>query len=811
MFITSVKVPKGAPVKKPSSVHRVFAIDCSYSMCGDLRLVREQLKNKIPLLTNPGDTVSLIWFSGSDEFGLLYQGTIKSDPSSFINFNKAIDKWLVPVGLTGFKQPIELAANLARDHKKENPNTSAQLFFMTDGYDNQWSAKDILAAVKNSADHIDSVTFVEYGWYCNRPLMTKMAEEVGAALIFSENFTDYDAEFESNLTKSVVSVKKVEVAVPGSALPYVFTMEENEIVCQVVQNGSVLVPEGTKKVYLFSKEPCPAEDDCVYYAGLYTLAQRMLTEEVFAVLGKLGDKYFIDKFSNCFSKQDYSDFQASLVAAVLSKKERFKEGKDLKYLPAEDAFTVTDFLDVVASDPGNRFFPYDAFFSYEKISAGRTKALTVEESDREKELLRLQGELDEAWEEKKKARLITDEKERLKALDEASAKVLDISVKMDYIIGMGSVQDVSFEPKDPEMGYPIGSLTFNETRPNISVQVMIPGTVQLPVSDFTEVRETEGYGKNATVVKDSVLPRVFETHIYRNYAVVKDGIKHSSLKCLPLGLTDNTVKALLEAGVELPKSRKIAIAAHWYFDGVDSEGRPRKAVKFDYVNMYYFDAKNMPVINRAMSKKVSAKDFFYKVVELQNLKSSQKVVNKFVKDFSTFKGQAWKDLYGEDAVEWLKGLGITEGGYSPRTVQAETKDVYMAKEFKVSIAKCSSIPTINDTLINKVKTASKAPTLSESLCVPMLKKCMDFMESDVYLNSVDQKSIANAWLMAESDYIKSRTRYLIKEIAKTKFTIMVGHTWFEEFDSLDQNTMDVEFNGQVFSCKAELRDIEVKI
>ena len=67
------------------------------------------------------------------------------------------------------------------------------------------------------------------------------------------------------------------------------------------------------------------------------------------------------------------------------------------------------------------------------------------------------------------------------------------------------------------------------------------------------------------------------------------------------------------------------------------------------------------------------------------------------------------------------------------------------------------------------------------------------------------------WLESETKNAVKSVRNLIRETAKTKFAIMVGHTWFKEFSSLDENSMTVKYEGLDYVCKAELKDIEVKI
>ena len=55
----------------PARVHHVVVIDCSGSMSGDLPELREQLKSKLTKLVKVGDLLTVIWFSGRGQCGVL--------------------------------------------------------------------------------------------------------------------------------------------------------------------------------------------------------------------------------------------------------------------------------------------------------------------------------------------------------------------------------------------------------------------------------------------------------------------------------------------------------------------------------------------------------------------------------------------------------------------------------------------------------------------------------------------------------------------------------------------------------------------
>jgi len=92
--------------------HRILAIDCSYSMSSDLPKIRTMLKNKLPTMILPQDTLSIIWFSGRGQCGTLFEGTKLDTLQDIQRVNEAIDRFIKPIGMTGFKTPLELVNDI---------------------------------------------------------------------------------------------------------------------------------------------------------------------------------------------------------------------------------------------------------------------------------------------------------------------------------------------------------------------------------------------------------------------------------------------------------------------------------------------------------------------------------------------------------------------------------------------------------------------------------------------------------------------------------------------------------------------------
>lgn len=745
---------KPATTEVASPTNHVLVIDCSGSMYGALPEIRTQLKKKLPKLLAEQDTLSIVWFSGKGQFGTLIENEPVSTLADLKDVEKAIDRWLKPVGLTGFKEPLLEVEKLVGRVSKARPGSVFSLFFMSDGQDNQWPKADIIKAVESVAGHLAAATFVEYGYYADRPLLTQMAEKSGGSLIFAEDFDSYQPAFEAAMAKKIMGGKRVEVEINGDPIGgFVYSLVDGDIVTFSVNGGKVLVPEGLTKLWYVSPSSAGTVGDttpevtAASYAAMSLYSTRMKSDVILPFLKLTGDVAFIEQFAGLFGKQAYSAFMDSAKAAAFDPTKRLTKGYDPNKVPREDAYTVLDFLRALTEDDGNRVLLDHEAFKYNRIGRGRVDAsqvLTDEEQERVNKLTEEMGKTKDA---KKVAAL--------------ASQIADITNKPEALKFVGKAS--------PE-GYAVSTLTYNEDRPNISVLVKKPGTVDLT-------------GRNAP----SGIPTNFESFVYRNYAIVKDGLVN--VKVLPCKLTMATVGKLRDA---VTSGRVDPNAFEFYDDGT-----------------IFANLDKMPVINRQMIKAVSAKTFFEKQYTLTKVQAEAKVYNTIKKEQFPRKSEGFASLYGDDAATWLKEQGFTDySGFNPKSVQAESTDFYMGKELKVSLKGLSSLPTLKVARENIAKNKVNAPT---ALMRKAIEAVDAYMASDAYKSAADQAKAFEAWIDAQVKASTEQSRTLLREIAETTFTLIVGQIWFSEFASQEENTMTITVDGNAVECKAELREIEIKI
>lgn len=759
LYLVRQEMPKkdSAPkVVVDPPVNHIVVIDCSGSMYGELPKIREQLKKRIPKLMKKDDTLSVIWFSGRNEFGTLLEAEPVATLTELKEVNNAIDRYLQCVGLTGFKEPIQEAKKLIDRVSKKNKNPFA-LIFMSDGWDNQWSKPDILKAIEDTASGLSSTTIVEYGNYADRQLLAKMAEKAGGTLIAAENFDKYAPVLEAALNKQVSGAPRVEVPIEGDPIGgFTYMLEGTDILSFEVDKGKVAVPadqtelwylspasvgaKGRNLVALSKDDSSPNTDsaDLVALKGAYAaislFSVRMQPNVVLPLLKATGDVQFIQQFGGCFGKQKYTEFMDAAKAAAFDAKTRYTAGWDPNKVPPDDAFTVLHFLKVLNSDDENRILLDSKDFKYTRI--GRP-AIPVVEKDKDGK----------------------------------------------------DIPALEFESTDSEDGYSVSTLTYNEERPNVSVLIKKDGTV-----DISKRLKGSGFEKK--------IPKKFSTFIYRNYTIIRDGI--INVERLPVRMTAGTVKQLLKDGFPIDAVQ-----------GLDGEAADKAVARLkkaadDRPVSFVVDLKALPVVNRNMVKTASAKALLEKEWALTKARATQKVLNGIKKEKFPRESEGFKILYGEDGAAWLKDVcALTDySGFGPKTEKAAAQDKYMGKELKVSLKGLSSLPAVKEA---REKIASGKATTRHELLRPAIKAVDDFEASDVLAKAKDKDKVYAAWIDDQLSGAKDEVRKLLYEVSQIRFGVVVGQTWFSEFKSLDENSMDLTLDGQKITGVLDMKEIEIDV
>ena len=274
----------------------------------------------------------------------------------------------------------------------------------------------------------------------------------------------------------------------------------------------------------------------------------------------------------------------------------------------------------------------------------------------------------------------------------------------------------------------------------------------------------------------------------RNFTIVKDCIVN--VKILPLETDIQTLKNLRASGLTIKPLAKI--------------GEDRMSVLVDFTSL--------PLVNRAMTRGISGKEYVNDSIRLEILKGRQKVM-KFFRDNSIGlrNAEGLKQKYGEAAGEWLSEQGIRDYGFSPKVERTESTDVYMSKELNLKIKGVSSLPAVAATVAKRAEGKKKLNNgdLIILWAYDAVKSELDALDKDKVIEYLDKETKATI----------NEVRELNKRLSRVMYGIVVGHAWFADLD-FEETKVSVKadkiiphefWKDATFDCEIVLEEKEVKL
>lgn len=689
-------------VTKPTN--HIFVVDVSGSMYHELPKIRTQLKNKLSTVMNIGDTISIIWFSGSNQAGILKEEVEVKSLKTLTDLHDAVDRWLRPVCLTAFLKPLQLTKEIVQRIKGNRPNSVFSLIFLTDGYNNDCPWPSVISALNDLKSDIASATFVEYGYYADSKRLTEMASIIGGEKISCDGFDDFEPMFDKKLSTGLIGGKKILIDVKADLYDFAFSVTPTGgVVLYNIENGQIMVSEDIDQIYYFSTiaHGTPSLTDIgALYAAVYVLSDKLLNDDAEKLFNLLPDPYHYKLLANAFGKQKLNAFKAAIAECIIDESKRFPEGTQPVPVLDDNAYCVMNLINDLG-EMDNKFYPGHPDFNYNRI--GRKRIEAVNESG---------------------------EREQIEA---------------------------NFVKKDPNAGYPLTSLVWNEHRANLSVLCRIEGVVELPDNEYG-LAEVESFQ-------------------YRAYTLIKDGILN--ITKLPVNYSQELYDLLLSKGINAE-------------------------VQEEYIIL---DLGSLPIVNRGMVNNCSANDLAHQEWELIKLQGRKKVYDYYRKQLFPKESKSYTDLYGENAAAWLKENGITDyNGFSPKTTAAESTDFYMSVNLFTKVKGLSSLPKVEDVMTAMANGPITKP--AQWVMAQAIEEYQNQINSPLFksMTADDQQSALQNYITTQSDALNIARRSAIKQIAQTKFSLILSKKWFKEFKSFDENSLSLHLDGHALEFKFEMTE-----
>jgi len=475
-FLTTNVVNSTVAVPVAKQTNHIFVVDVSGSMSWELQKIRTQLKNKLSNIMKDGDTISIVWFSGSRDAGILKEEVEVKSLKTLSDLNDAIDRWLKPVGMTAFLKPLHLVKEIVGRVRQNRPNGVFSMIFLTDGYNNDCPWNEVTKALKDLEQDISSSTFVEYGYYADTQKLTEMASILGGEKISCDGFDDYEVMFDAKMQKSVTGGKKIEVTITDKYLyDFAFSVSDGSVLLYNIVDNKILVGADVKEIHFFSPKEIGshlAPDESTLYAAIYVLSDKLMNDDAEKVFPMLGDNYYYKMLANAFGKQKLNAFKSAIKECIADTTKRYPSGYGTIQKLDDNAYCFMDLIGDLGEIDGCLFYSNHPNFNYNRI--GRKKVAV--------------------------GSILTDaDKKRL-----TEAKNVEELNKITKELEEAKV-DIKFENTNPNRGYPMTDLVWNSKRANLSIRIYIEGNAILPKNKFNIENVTSFKYNTFTLVKDGII------------------------------------------------------------------------------------------------------------------------------------------------------------------------------------------------------------------------------------------------------------------------------------------------------------------
>lgn len=507
-FLTTQEINSEVTVEVAKKTNHIFVVDVSYSMYYDLPKIKTQLKNKLSNVMRDGDTISIVWFSGSRDCGVLKEEVEVKSLKTLSDLNDAIDRWLRPVGCTAFGKPLEVVHEIIGRISANRPDTVFSMIFLTDGYNNDCPWNEVISALKVLENELASSTFVEYGYYADSRRITEMASIVGGEKVSTSDFDEFEPVFDAKISSEIMGGKKVVVEIQDHYLyDFAFSVgTDGSVLLYNIGDGKIMVSSNVKEVYFFSpigignetprdlKVNIPSASDTALYAAIYVLSDKLLNEDAEKIFYALGDNHYYGVLVNAFGKQKLNAFKTAIKECVIDATKRFPAGQSTILPVPDDAYCLMNLIEDLSNTEGCLFYPNHEDFVYKRIGAKRVQ----------------RGEDLSAADKKRLA-----EAKDINEIQKITAELSEKNVKIE------------FKNSNPERGYALTDLVWNSERANLSVRIRIEGEAVVPENKFN-IDKVASYKYNTfTIVKDGIvnikkLPVLFNPELHNT--LVKNGV-----------------------------------------------------------------------------------------------------------------------------------------------------------------------------------------------------------------------------------------------------------------------------------------------
>ena len=603
-----------------NQLHHIHILDRSGSMQKEINNLIDAVKETIAAI-NENDLISIIWFASPGQYRTLIKGAKKTDA-----LDALLDTLRSVMGTTCFSDPLAEVKTVIDELWALCPNISVTLF--TDGcpvvpWSIEEEEKRVFSILETIKDKIISFNTIGFGNWYNKELLTKMA-----------TFSEYGTFCHSNKIQEYLNI---------------FNHNFEKINDMILDSVDIKF-EG--KIIYLNRNFTKMED------GVFTLTRLNKRKNQFILIGQ-DSKHFEFEYQNKVVSTSGVD---NKVAAATVANIYYSYAYNLYYSNCR-----TESLDILANDLKDKFLVDSHFnsFTYDE-SANHIKLLNdslFNTKDRYKT-----GICSNNYIPKNDETCIMD---ILHILQSENALYVPFSKNVEsYKRISRKTTDTynAFTPNTDEITVPFNNFVYNKDHMNLSIRVIIPGKVKLNP-------------KSAQTVN---LPEEIDSHIFRNYTIIKDGTLN--IKEIEVLLLDDTFAKI---------------------DGISHIINKLGVV--DNYTRCILRLDTLPIINRMYIKQSEdISNIFDYVLKISNLEARQKVIKFYLDKAITDspigkKSENFKD-FTNDQIQLLTEYGLdknfTYSGINKVTSSISESDSYTTRTMSFYISGCTTWPKIDDVIKN---------------------------------------------------------------------------------------------------------------
>jgi len=666
-------------------LHHIHMLDRSWSMSRDIDKLIDNVQETFDMMAD-NDIISVIWFSGADECKTLLKGASKSMAE---DVKTLLDTIRSCVGITCFSEPLKEASTIVDELSMMCSNFSVTLF--TDGcavvpWSYEEEKRRIVEQLDILSDKVMAVNTIGYGYYYDEELLKMIADSsMFGKFIHSNKIADYTEIFSHNY--EILSDMVSECVEIGTQLNDVLYLTPNNT---TLKNGDVQL----------------------------------------RFLNKTKNQFFII----CDSEFVFSINGESVSSETITKKIPKASLRNFYYAYAYEKYyagesdVALDCL-IQTGDKGLIDRLLNAFTSDERADYQKSLREAVFKNRRRYK----DGEVDASYVPAKDAFCIMDlfrilsTGENFYVPNESNYKRVGLKVDDKFNLFTAT--------KDQVIEAPLDDLVFNTKHLNLSIRMMINGTVQL----------------NPREAKKVDLPLNVPARSYKTHTIINDG--NLNVEKLTVRVDDETQQKLLGLKT-LPEDLYITTLENG--------------------NVYLeFDLKKLPLINRMYAEIDDVEDVLRMSTRIETLKAKQKVLRYYESDIKAHSAAANKTgefkSYNKDQINVLKDHGINyKGDYqggSRQVADRVQEDFYEVRLLEFTLKGWSALPKVDDVLSKKKK---NAPAMA------MLTECNTLMDGDlIKANKANSLAIDKRLSETKDELKKLRMDLDIVKMAK----VLTGGWW----------------------------------